>query len=43
MRLQVEAAEETLLNYRHRAQRNRSMVSSMLFAARRFDHLGRRA
>jgi hypothetical protein len=43
MRLQVEAAEETLLAHRHRAQRNRSMVSSMLFAARRFDHLGRRA
>jgi hypothetical protein len=43
MRLQVEAAEETLLQNTKRARRNNSMVSSMLFAARRFDHLGRRA
>jgi hexosaminidase len=43
IRLQVEAAEETLLRNGQRAMRNRSMISSMLFAARRFDHLGRRA
>jgi hypothetical protein len=41
--LQVEAAEETLLQNGKRARRNDSMISSMLFAARRFDHLGRRA
>jgi hexosaminidase len=43
MRLQVEAAQETLLQSRERAKRNSSMISSMIFAARRFDHLGRRA
>jgi hypothetical protein len=43
MRLQVEAGEETLLLNGKRARRNDSMISSMLFAARRFDHLGRRA
>jgi len=43
MRLQVESAEETLLQNGKRARRNNSMISSMLFAARRFDHLGRRA
>jgi len=43
MRLQVEAAEETLLLNGKRAKRNDLMISSMLFAARRFDHLGRRA
>jgi len=43
MRLQVEAAEETLLQNSKRARRNNSMIPSMLFAARRFDHLGRRA
>ena len=43
MRLQVEQAEEILLLNRQRAKRNATMVSSMLFAARRFDHLGRRA
>ena len=42
MRLQVESAEESILQNRGRAQRNSSMVSSMLFAARRLDHLGRR-
>jgi hypothetical protein len=42
MRLQVETAEESLLQNGKRARRNNSMVSSMLFAARRFDHLGRR-
>jgi hypothetical protein len=43
MRLQVETAEETLLRDGKRARRNASMVPSMLFAARRLDHLGRRA
>ena len=43
MRLQVERAEETLLLNRQRARRNSTMVASMIFAARRFDHLGRRA
>ena len=43
MRLQVEGANETLLRNRQRARRNASMISSMIFAAQRFDHLGRRA
>jgi hexosaminidase len=43
MRLQVERSEETLLLNRQRARRNSTMVASMIFAARRFDHLGRRA
>ena len=43
MRLLVETAQETLLQSGQRAKRNSSMVSSMLFASRRFDHLGRRA
>jgi hypothetical protein len=43
MRLQVESAEETLLQHGSLARRNSSMISSMLFAARRLDHLGRRA
>jgi len=42
MRLQVEGAEETLLLNRQRARRNSSMIPAMLFAAKRFDHLGRR-
>ena len=43
MRLQVEAAHETLLRNRQRARRNASMIPVMIFAAERFDHLGRRA
>ena len=43
MRLKVEAAQERLIENRQRARKNSSMVASMLFAARRFDHLGRRA
>jgi hexosaminidase len=43
MRLQVEGANETLLRNRQRARRNATMISSMIFAAQRFDHLGRRA
>lgn len=42
MRLQVENAEEILVRHEGRARRNRSMISSMRFAAQRFDHLGRR-
>jgi hypothetical protein len=43
MRLQVEAAHENLLRNRDRARRNASMVPAMIFAAKRYDHLGRRA
>ncbi len=43
MRLQVENALETLLRNRQRARRNTSMIPVMIFAAQRFDHLGRRA
>jgi hypothetical protein len=42
MRLQVENAHETLLRNKHRARRNSSMIPVMIFAAERFDHLGRR-
>jgi hexosaminidase len=43
MRLQVENTLESLLRNRQRARRNASMVPVMIFAAQRFDHLGRRA
>jgi hexosaminidase len=42
MRLLVEGVEENLRRDGARARRNRSMIPSMLFAARRFDHMGRR-
>jgi hypothetical protein len=42
MRLQVENAHETLLRNKQHAKRNGSMIDSMVFAATRFDHLGRR-
>jgi hexosaminidase len=42
MRLQVENAHETLLLNKQRARRNGSMIPVMIFAAERFDHLGRR-
>jgi hexosaminidase len=42
MRLQVENAHESLLRNKHRARRNDSMIPVMIFAAERFDHLGRR-
>ena len=42
LRLLVEEAEETLIRERPRAGRNLSTVDAMRFAARRFDHLGRR-
>jgi hypothetical protein len=43
MRLQVENAEESIIRNRTRVRRNGSMIPVMIFAARRFDHLGRRA
>jgi hexosaminidase len=43
MRLQVENAEEAILRNRSKVRRNGSMIPAMIFAARRFDHLGRRA
>lgn len=42
MRLLVEGVEETLRRDGARARRNRTMIPAMIFAARRFDHLGRR-
>jgi hypothetical protein len=42
MRLMVEEAEESLTRHEKRARRNPSAVAPMKFAARRFDHLGRR-
>lgn len=42
MRLTVEDAAESLTRNQSRAKRNASAVDSMKFAARRFDHLGRR-
>ncbi|HEV2706914.1 MAG TPA: beta-N-acetylhexosaminidase [Pyrinomonadaceae bacterium] len=42
MRLAVEEAEETILRERAGVRRNASMLDAMRFAARRFDHMGRR-
>jgi hexosaminidase len=42
MRAQVEAAEDDLRRDKNRARRNRLMIDEMIFAAARFDHLGRR-
>ena len=42
LRLTVEDTAESLTSNEGRAKRNASAVSSMKFAARRFDHLGRR-
>lgn len=42
MRLSVENAQESLLKNQKSARRNRSMLPAILFAAQRFDHLGRR-
>ena len=42
MRLSVEDAEQSLLQNERLARRNRSTLTAMRFAARRFDHLGRR-
>jgi hypothetical protein len=43
MRLLVETALEGLIRNRQSARRNASMISAMVLAAQRFDHLGRRA
>ena len=43
MRLLVEGAEEDLRARGGRARRNRESIPTMIFAARRFDHMGRRA
>ncbi len=42
MRLVVENAEELLLREEKNARRNRENIATLRFAARRFDHLGRR-
>jgi hypothetical protein len=42
MRLSVENTEETVTANQKRARRNRPMLSALLLAAQRFDHLGRR-
>ncbi|HEX8188766.1 MAG TPA: glycoside hydrolase family 20 zincin-like fold domain-containing protein, partial [Pyrinomonadaceae bacterium] len=43
MRLDVEEVQETLIRERPRVRRNARVLDSMRLAARRFDHLGRRA
>ena len=42
MRLMVEETAESLQRHEGRAKRNAAAVAPMKFAARRFDHLGRR-
>ncbi|HEY0349130.1 MAG TPA: beta-N-acetylhexosaminidase [Pyrinomonadaceae bacterium] len=42
MRMTVENAQELLIRNASRARRNRDSLDSLKFAARRFDHLGRR-
>jgi hypothetical protein len=42
MRLAVENVQETVTREAPRARRNRAMLPALVFAARRFDHLGRR-
>ncbi|HYP51958.1 MAG TPA: family 20 glycosylhydrolase, partial [Pyrinomonadaceae bacterium] len=42
MRFAVEQAEETLLRAEKDVRRNRDALDAMRFAARRFDHMGRR-
>ncbi|PYS67775.1 MAG: hypothetical protein DMF73_18475, partial [Acidobacteria bacterium] len=42
MRTTVENAQELLIRNANRARRNRESLDSLKFAARRFDHLGRR-
>ena len=43
MRLDVEEVEETLIRERPEVRRNVQTLDSMRLAARRFDHMGRRA
>ena len=42
MRVTVENAQELLIRNANRARRNRDSLDALKFAARRFDHLGRR-
>ena len=42
MRLIVEDAEEQIIRNEKSARRNRSSIDGMIFAARRYDHLGHR-
>ena len=42
MRLAVENVQQTLLRDASKARRNSSMIPALMFAAQRFDHLGRR-
>jgi hexosaminidase len=42
MRLSVESAEEAITVNQKRARRNRPVLSALLLAAQRFDHMGRR-
>lgn len=42
VRLDVEAAHETLLREKGKAKRNQTYIASMIFAAERFNHLARR-
>src|SRR5205085_775118 len=42
MRTTVENAEELLIRNASRARRNQTNLDALKFAARRFDHLGRR-
>ena len=42
MRLMVEEVLENLIRNENRARRNKSAIGPMKFAARRFDHMGRR-
>jgi hexosaminidase len=43
MRIDVESAEETLIRARPHVRRNVQALDAMRLAARRFDHMGRRA
>ncbi|MFL6256064.1 MAG: beta-N-acetylhexosaminidase [Pyrinomonadaceae bacterium] len=43
LRLDVEEVEETLIRERPKVRRNTQALDSMRLAARRFDHMGRRA
>jgi len=42
MRITVENAQELLIRNANHARRNRESLDALKFAARRFDHLGRR-
>lgn len=42
LRLNVENAQQSILQNQQRVHRNHSMIPALVFAAQRFDHLGRR-